>query len=201
MTAIELSATTGLVAMWLLTANLLLGLLLGVRYNPWTHWPHRRFNYFRLHNWTGYIALALTLLHPSILLFSRDAGFEVGDLIWPLRSAPHEPVWATLGAVALYVLAIVVVTSYFRRKLGRKTWKTLHYLAYSSAAAFYAHGIAMDPKLKDRPVDWLDAEKVQVELALLLVAVATAFRVRHALRRRAAGVRGPPRRLDAAEAA
>lgn len=195
MTAIELSATTGLVAMWLLTANLLLGLLLGVRYNPWTHWPHRRFNYFEIHNWTGYIALAVAILHPSILLFSADAGFGVGDLLWPLPGAPHQPLWATLGALALYLLAVVVVSSYYRRRLGRGRWKTLHYVAYFCAALFYVHGIVMDPKLKDRPVNWIDAEKVQVELAMLSVLAASLFRLRHALRRRAAGVRRPPRHL------
>src|SRR5262249_54964301 len=29
-------------------------------------WPHHRFNYFRLHNWSGYLALFLSILHPAI---------------------------------------------------------------------------------------------------------------------------------------
>src|SRR5258708_29865437 len=58
---IYLSNDLGLVACFLLTFNLLLGLLLAFRYNPWTHWPHHRFNYFRLHNWTAYVALAVAV--------------------------------------------------------------------------------------------------------------------------------------------
>jgi len=42
LSAIELSSDIGLVAVFVLTANILLGLLLSVRYNPWTHWPHRK---------------------------------------------------------------------------------------------------------------------------------------------------------------
>jgi len=71
MTAIDLSNDLGLVACFLLTFNLLLGLLLAFRYNPWTHWPHHRFNYFRLHNWTAYVALAVAVAHPLVLLFHR----------------------------------------------------------------------------------------------------------------------------------
>lgn len=190
MDAIALSSDVGLVALWLLTLNLLLGLLLSVRYNPWKQWPHRRFNYFAIHNWTGYIALAVAVLHPLLLLFSTKAGFGFLDLVYPLRS-PKQPVVNTLGAVALYALLLVVVTSYLRRRMDRGLWKAVHYLGYLSAAAFYVHGLLTDPKLQNNPVDWLDAEKVSVEVCLLLVAVAAGWRLSYALRRRREGRRGP----------
>ncbi len=57
MTAVDLSGTTGLIAMGLLTLNILLGLLLSTNYNPVRRWPHRKIEIFTLHNWTGYIAL------------------------------------------------------------------------------------------------------------------------------------------------
>jgi methionine sulfoxide reductase heme-binding subunit len=196
MSAVDLSADTGLVALWLLTANLLVGLLLGVRYNPWTHWPHRRFNYFEIHNWTGYIALAVAALHPTIVLFSSTAGFKPLDILWTPQ-APKQAFVASLGALGLWTLGVVVLTSYFRRRLRRRSWKALHYLAYVAAAAFYAHGLLMDPQLKNRPVDWFDGEKVSVEVCLLLLGLATALRLHHALRRRAEGVATPPRRLGA----
>jgi len=50
MTAIDLSSTTGLIAMGLLTFNILLGLLLSTNYNTVRRWPHRRINLFQLHN-------------------------------------------------------------------------------------------------------------------------------------------------------
>jgi DMSO/TMAO reductase YedYZ heme-binding membrane subunit len=87
-----------------------------------------------------------------------------------------------LGALSLYTLSFVVLTSYFRRELGRKTWKMLHFTAYGTAALFYIHGILADPNLKDSPIDFLDAEKVYVELCMLLVMVAVVFRIRWQLR-------------------
>ena len=185
MTAIDLSGSVGLAALYLLTANILLGLLISVRYNPWTRWPHRRINYFRVHNWTGYLALAVAGLHPVLLLFSSTAGFHLVDLLYPVHS-PKQPVINTLGACAFYLLTLVVVTSYFRPRLSRSVWKRLHYVAYATALLFFIHGIWTDPTLEGKPLDPIDAEKVSVELCAMIVVVATALRARWALRRRVA---------------
>ena len=177
MTAIDLSSYFGLAAMTLLTLNILIGLVMSVRYNPVRNWPHRRINTFKIHNWTGYFALAVASVHPMIILFSPTARFTLVDILYPVN-APRQPWINVLGALALYTLAFVVVTSYFRRALGRKKWKTLHFTAYGTAALFFIHGILTDPKLKDAPVDFLDAEKVYVELSLLVVLLAIGLRVR-----------------------
>jgi predicted ferric reductase len=181
MTAIELSSYFGLAAMTLLTFNILIGLVMSVKYNPVRSWPHRRINTFKIHNWTAYIALAVAAMHPLIILFSSTAKFTLVDILYPVH-APKQPWINVLGAVALYTLAFVVVTSYFRRELGRKKWKALHFTAYATAALFYVHGILTDPNLKDAPIDFLDGEKVYVELCLLLVIAAVAMRIRWQLR-------------------
>lgn len=189
MSAIDLSSDVGLVACGLLTLNILLGLLLSMRYNPWTHWPHRRVNYFRIHNWTGYLALAVSALHPVIVLFSSTANFRVFDIVIPVQS-PKQPLVNSLGAIGLYALTLVVVTSYVRHRMTRHTWKLLHYVAYVSAAFFFAHSLFSDPTLKGNPVDWLDGEKVYIELCVVAVALVSAYRVRWMLRharRRALG--------------
>ena len=97
-------------------------------------------------------------------------------------NAPKQPWINVLGALALYSLAFVVVTSYFRGELGRKRWKTLHFTAYGTAGLFYVHGILTDPNLKDQPIDFLDGEKVYVEICLLIVIVAMVLRWRWQLR-------------------
>ncbi len=185
MSLLELSSNVGLVAVWLLTLNLALGFLLGVRYNPWKHWPHRRFNYFKVHNWTGYVALALCVLHVLLLRASPEAKFSWANVLYP-PGAPKQPTINTLGAVALYVLVLVVVTSYYRVEIGRHRWKLLHFGAYVTAAFMYVHGIWSDQTLTDKAIDYLDAEKVSIEVCLLIIAVATAVRVRWALAARRA---------------
>lgn len=195
MSALELSSDVGIVAVFVLTFNILLGLLMGVKYNPWRSWPHRRINYFRIHNWTGYVALTLSLLHVILLLLSTEAKFRVVDVLYPMIG-PKQPVINTLGAAALYVLIVVVVTSYYRAAIGHDRWHIIHYGTYLTATLFLIHGIWSDPSLKDNPIDYLDAEKVGIEVCLLIVVVASFFRWRVALRRRKSlGVR--PRRIAA----
>jgi methionine sulfoxide reductase heme-binding subunit len=174
-TAIDVSSVVGLVAVGILTANILLGLLISTGYNPTRRWPRRRIKLFRFHNWTGYTALAVAAVHPSILLLSSTAGFHLFDILLP-TSSPQQPTVNTLGAVALYLVAFAVTTSYFRHAIGFHRWKVLHYSTYAAAAVFYAHGILSDPLLQNRPVDWIDAEKLYVEACALIVAGGTGWR-------------------------
>ena len=177
--AIDVSSVAGLVALGTFTAQILLGLLLSVGYNPIRQWPRQRWiKLFRLHNWLGYIGLALACFHPLVLLASSEAGFKLFDVFVPIWS-PTQPIPSTLGAVALYLIAFVVLTSYFRRVFGHHNWKLLHYTAYAAAVVFFVHGVWADPLLKNRPIDWIDAEKVYVEGCALLVVAATLVRVKH----------------------
>ena len=182
MTAIEISNYAGLGALTLLTLNILFGLLLSTKYNPVRNWPHRRINTLKLHNWTGYAALAVSLAHPTLILFSATAHFHVVDIIYPLN-APKQPTINTLGALALYLLIVTVVTSYFRLEIGRKLWKPLHFATYALFGLYAVHALLTDPNLKDAPFDPLDAEKVFVEFCIVIVLSGIAFRVRWQLRR------------------
>ena len=175
--AIDVSSVVGLIAVGVFTAQLLLGLLLSVGYNPLRQWPRQRVKLFTFHNWLGYIGLATAITHPLILLLSSTAGFRLFDIAVPIWS-PVQPFENTLGAVALYLVAFVVVTSYLRRAFAHHTWKLLHYTAYAAAAVFFVHGVLADPNLQNKPVDWIDAEKVYVEVCALLIVAATALRFR-----------------------
>jgi methionine sulfoxide reductase heme-binding subunit len=182
-TAIDVSSVLGLIAVGILTAQILLGLLLSVGYNPLRKFPHQRVKLFTFHNWLGYIGLSTALIHPLILLFSSTAGFTPFDILVPIWS-PTQPIPTTLGAIAFYLVAFVVLTSYFRRVFGRHRWKQLHYVAFAAALVFYVHGTWADPLLKNRPVDFIDAEKAYVEGCGLLVLAATIWRFRYGKSRR-----------------
>jgi len=180
MTAVDVSGTIALGAIGLLTLNLLLGLLLSVGYNPTRQWPRQRVKLFTFHNWTGYIAFGAVALHAGALLFSSEPAFRVYDILFPIES-PVQPFSNNLGALGFYLVTIVVVTSLkrVRTALGRHWWKIVHYTTYAAAAVFFTHGIIADPLLKNRPVDFIDAEKVYVEGCALAVLVATWFRIRY----------------------
>lgn len=179
MTVLDLSAYLGLTAVGFATANILIGLMIFGRYSPVRYWPHKRFDVFGIHRWTGYGTLGFTLLHPLPLLFNNKPFFRVLDLAFPVWS-PLQPIENTVGAIALYLLAVVVVTSLYRVKLGRHLWKRFHYLTYGAAACFFAHGILTDPKLGGSGVDYLDGGKVFVEICLVIVVLASIWRVHYA---------------------
>lgn len=188
-TLVDICAYVGLVAVFLATANMLLGLLIAVRYSPVRLWPHRRFNIFALHNWTGYTLLAAIVIHPLILLFVDRHRFRFSDIVLPTHS-PLQPFENTVGAVAAYILVIVLVTSYYRKQIGRLKWKLFHYLVYVSAALVFIHSIFTDPNLNGGSIDYLDGGKVFVYICLAFVTAASLwawrFRVKKDRRERAA---------------
>jgi predicted ferric reductase len=179
MTVLDVSADLGLVAVCLITLNICFGLLMAVRYSPSRQWPRRHINMFYLHRWTAYGTVAVVVMHPAVLLLLRSPKFRVMDLLLPLNS-PSQPTVNTIGAVALYLVLIVLLTSFARLSIGRKLWKRLHYLNYPAAVAWFVHGLLTDTKLKNRPIDWLDAEKFFIEscFALVVLAFATTIVVR-----------------------
>ncbi|MEP6495983.1 MAG: ferric reductase-like transmembrane domain-containing protein [bacterium] len=173
----DLTCYIGLTAVYLMSVNVLLGLLMGARYNPWTRWPHKRINLLKLHNWTAYVALALAVLHPIPLLFVEKPRFKIGDILLPV-SSPEQPVVNSLGAAALYLLAFTVITSIYRAEIGRQRWKPLHYLTYLLAALFIVHGTLTDQHLDNSPMDLLDAEKVGIMACGVVILAATILRFR-----------------------
>lgn len=187
MSVLDISAYIGLVAVGFATANILIGLMIFGRYSPVRYWPHRRFDVFRIHRWTGYATLAFTVLHPLPLLLNSRPAFRFLDIAFPLWS-PLQPFENTIGAAALYLFAIVIITSLYRIQLGRHLWKLFHYLTYAAAAGLFAHGILTDPNLTGGPVDYLDGGKIFVEVCLLLIITGAVWRVRHARQKRLAAL-------------
>jgi DMSO/TMAO reductase YedYZ heme-binding membrane subunit len=186
---LDWSSTLGLIATAVLSFNLLLGILLSTAYRRSTLWKRmplfiRGVSLDDLHNWTAYIALALALAHPVVLLGDKSLRYRVSDIVLPV-SAPHQPVWTLLGSLALYAVIVVIVTTQkaVKRRLGFRVWKNIHLISYGTALLFVIHGIFMDPELKDRSVDWLDGEKLISEICAIVLVAATIIRWRHYNRR------------------
>jgi methionine sulfoxide reductase heme-binding subunit len=177
MTMLDLCAYLGLGAVGATTLNLLLGMLMALRYSPVRHWPHRRVSVFALHQWTAYLAIVLTLTHPMVLLFLHEPHFGVIDIVWPIHT-PLQPKLNLAGAGALYVLVLVLVSSLLRTRIGRPIWRSLHYLVFPAAVLLFLHSILTDPNLKDGHPDLLDGGKVFVEGCTLVSFVAVMVRLR-----------------------
>jgi predicted ferric reductase len=176
MTILDLCAYLGLGAVGAVTVNLLLGLLISLRYSPTRLWPHRHINLFNLHQWTAYIAVFLTLTHPIVLLFIHTPHFGLIDVLWPTHSY-LQPKLNLTGAIALYLLVFVLATSLLRKPIGRPIWRNTHYLVFPATILLFIHSILTDPNLKDGHPDLLDGGKIFVEAAALVSLLGTILRI------------------------
>jgi len=57
-----------------------------------------------------------------------------------------------------------------------RLWKNIHLVSYAICILFIVHGLLMDPELKDRPTDWIDAEKILSEICGIILIAAFAIR-------------------------
>jgi len=177
MTILDLCAYLGLAAVGTATVNMLLGLLIALRYSPLRLWPHRHINIFRLHNWTAYFVLLLIVLHPTVLLLRRATHFGLADVLFPIQS-PVQPSLNTVGAASLYLLLIVILTSLFRLYMARPLWRKLHYLVFPAFVLMFIHSLFTDPALSNGKVDLLDGGKVFVEICCAISLATWAVRIR-----------------------
>ena len=186
---LEASSIAGLFATALLTLNLLLGMLVSTDFKKSQYFQRlpkqlKTINLLELHNKTAYFALGMVILHPVLLVLDKSSKFTLVDVLLPIN-APFEKFYVAFGTISLYLLLLVVISSQKKVKqlMGLKTWKYLHFASYLTAILFTVHGIMLDPELKNRPVDFLDAEKLVSEMCLLVLIIATVLRFRYQLKR------------------
>ena len=163
-----LTRGTGIVALLLLTAVMVIGILGPLRVSLAPIWP--RFALDAMHRDLSMIAVAMIVIHvvPSVL--DGFAPIHLIDAIVPFQSA-YRPLWLGLGTIAFDLMLAVIFTSLVRRRLGYGIWRLVHWLAYASWPLAVAHGIGTGS-------DSEEAWALAVTFAcVVLVALATFVRV------------------------
>jgi sulfoxide reductase heme-binding subunit YedZ len=167
-----ISRATGVVALLLMTAVLLIGLLVS-RQGKFPGLP--RFAVTGLHRNLSLIAVTFVALHVLTAVTDGYVDIPLISAFVPL-SSPYERLWLALGAVSLDLTLAVVLTSLVRNRLRRKTWKAVHWLVYLSWPVAWLHSYGAATDLRG---GWL----FLLALAdLLLVVVAVGWRLAAAAR-------------------
>jgi glycine betaine catabolism B len=187
LTVLDLISYLGLATCATMTAGLMLGMLLGSKYDPVVSWPHRQLPLFKIHNILGYLTLALALAHPAMLLLADGQGFGLLQILLPVV-APKQPFENALGALALYGTIVIVITSYFRKRMTFRRWKAIHYSNYLTVLTFIFHSLLTNPNLDDKQVDFTDGGKVFVLICVVAIIVAMTGRAFYAGRATRLGV-------------
>jgi predicted ferric reductase len=95
---------------------------------------------FEMHQFLSILALAFSGFHAFILLGDRYIRFGLAELLIPFRS-PYEPLWVGLGVLSMYLVAVLVVSFYVRRRIGHRAWRLLHYASFFGWVMATLHGL------------------------------------------------------------
>ncbi len=121
----------------LLVAVVALGIALGFR---GFEGMVRGWRIYDLHQVLTLVMLGFTGLHLATLFLDPFKPFTLVQLAWPLTEV-YRPLWTALGVLALYLLLLVMASSYLRRALGNHAWFALHLLSYVAFVLVTLHGI------------------------------------------------------------
>ena len=102
------------------------------------HFLQRTFT-FDFHQFISLLAIAFTILHIGVLVLDRFQPFSIGQILVPFI-APYRPAWVGLGVISFYVILLVTVTFYLRKRIGMKAFRVIHVLSLLGYLGVTAHG-------------------------------------------------------------
>jgi sulfoxide reductase heme-binding subunit YedZ len=161
-----LSRGTGVVTLLLLTLSIVLGIM-DVRRLRSERWP--RFVLDALHRNVSLLVLAVLAVHVLTSVVDGFAPISLLDSVIPFISR-YRPIWLGLGALALDLLVAVAITSMVRQRLGQRTWRAIHWLAYACFPVAVVHGLGTGT---DTPGTW---NLLITAACVLAVVIAASWR-------------------------
>jgi methionine sulfoxide reductase heme-binding subunit len=145
------SRSTGVVALILLTLVLVLGILVtGKRGLPGLP----RFGTTSLHRNLSLLSVMFVAVHVITAIADPYVTIGIAASVIPFTS-PYETLWIGLGAVALDLMAALIITSLLRARIGRRTWRVVHWLSYATWPVALAHSIGSASDLQQGWLMWL----------------------------------------------
>ena len=142
-----LARGTGAVALVLLTASVVIGIVGTVRIAA-PSWP--RFAIDAVHRDISLLVLVVLAIHIVTSVLDGFAPIALLDGVIPLVT-PYRPVWMGLGTLACDVLLAVMVTSAIRARLGFRAWRAVHLTAYVAWVLGTVHGLGIGTDTSYRP--------------------------------------------------
>jgi methionine sulfoxide reductase heme-binding subunit len=156
-----LARGTGAVALVLLTASVVIGILGSVRFVA-KRWP--RFAIDAVHRDVSLLVLVVLVIHIVTSVLDGFAPITLLDGVIPFNS-PYRPLWLGLGTLSFDLLVAIAVTSLVRRRLGYRAWRAVHWLAYASWPVAVLHGLGTGSDTKQW---WMLALTVVCIMAVLV---------------------------------
>jgi predicted ferric reductase len=96
---------------------------------------------FDIHQYTSLLGLAFTVFHALILMGDQYISYSLQQVLSPFFSGEYMPLWVGLGQLGLYVWFGVALSFYFRKQMGTKNWRRIHYFSYAVFLLALLHGL------------------------------------------------------------
>src|ERR1700753_4242657 len=138
------SRATGVVALVLLTAVMVLGMLIN-RQGRLPGLP--RFAVTNLHRNLSLMAVVFIVIHIVTAVLDGYVSIPLVSGIIPFTSG-YEGFWLGLGAISFDLMLAPIVTSLIRGRLSRRVWKAVHWVGYASWPVAFAHSIGSSSDLQ-----------------------------------------------------
>jgi methionine sulfoxide reductase heme-binding subunit len=155
------SRATGIIALIMLTGVLVLGIAVQRR-GRLPGLP--RFATVGLHRSISLLSVVFLVIHILSAVADSYVNIRITDAVIPF-AASYEPLWLGLGTVSFDLMLAVIVTSLLRARLGRRTWRAVHWLAYVSWPVAIAHSFGSSTDMQS---GWL----LGLGIACILAVIA-----------------------------
>ncbi|HET6154005.1 MAG TPA: ferric reductase-like transmembrane domain-containing protein [Marmoricola sp.] len=151
---------TGIVALLLLTASLILGITVRSR-RSLAGLP--RFGTTAIHKTASLTAAGLIAVHVLTLLLDPQAGLKIVDLLVPFTSS-YRPFYLGMGTLALELVALVAASGMLRKRIGERAFRTIHLASYALWPIALGHALGTG---SDAGSLWMDALAASCVAAVL----------------------------------
>jgi sulfoxide reductase heme-binding subunit YedZ len=168
-----ITRASGIVALVLLTATMVLGLATTSRSRA-RNWPG--FAQQEVHRRISIVSTAFLAIHVFTSILDTYVHISWLAVIVPFTSA-YSRFWVAIGTVALDLMVAVFLSSLLRSRMKPGTWRGIHWLAYGSWPVALAHTFGLGT---DADEHWV---LVLGTLCVLSVGTALLWRIRTTTRR------------------
>jgi sulfoxide reductase heme-binding subunit YedZ len=94
-----------------------------------------------LHRFLSLLALGAIAIHGLTLTLDTAVPMPLAGLVVPGLS-PYRPLATGIGVLAAELAVLIYASFSFRRRIGARNWRRLHYLTFGVFGAATVHGLA-----------------------------------------------------------
>ena len=166
------SRATGVVALLLLTAVFVLGVLVS-RQQRLPGLP--RFAVTDLHRNISLLAVSFVAVHVLTAVLDTYVHIPLLSSVIPFASG-YERFWLGLGTISFDLMVAMIVTSLLRARLSRRLWLAIHLTAYLSWPVAFVHSVYSSKDLQHGPLLYLAIACAGTVMAAVIWRLVSAAR-------------------------